>query len=191
MRVTQMKPRVPWISKNSSAPYSWLRMYMSGAYDTSIMPSRSSHAYSHNATVGASKNSGPRRTTACTLRMSSSTSHERHRVLVHHVVEEVAARALVVEAPHVARGVELGLEARVGPADDRLDAHDRGLADRAGTDRARAPSRAAGSGSTARSRGTRDPRRARLRPCAGPSATLFAIGFWHDTCLPAASAART
>src|SRR6266849_2286709 len=40
------------------------------------MPSRSSRSYSKSATVGASKNKGPWRTTDCTLRMSLSTSHK-------------------------------------------------------------------------------------------------------------------
>ena len=39
------------------------------------MPSRSSRSYSKSATVGASKNKGPCRTTDCTLRTSLSTSH--------------------------------------------------------------------------------------------------------------------
>ena len=102
---------------------------MSGAYDTSIIPSRSWRAYSHSATVGASKNSGPWRTIACTLRTSLVDEPQRHRVLVHHVVEEMPARALVVEAPRVAGRIEIGLELRLGPADDGLDAHDGRRAD--------------------------------------------------------------
>ena len=35
---------------------------------------------------------------------------QRHRVLVHDVVEEMAARALGVEAPRVPGGIEIGLE---------------------------------------------------------------------------------
>ena len=46
-----------------------------------------------------------------------------------HVVEEMAARTLIVEAPDVPVGGETRLERRVGLADHRLDAHMGGLAD--------------------------------------------------------------
>ena len=54
---------------------------------------------------------------------------QRHRVLVHHVVEQVATRALVVEPPRVAGRIEVGLELRLRAADHRLDAHDRRVSD--------------------------------------------------------------
>ncbi len=77
----------------------WLRMYMSGAYDTSIMPSRSS-------TRVLPQRDGRRFEEQRALAHDGLHAADvlvdepqRHRVLVHHVVEEVAARALVVEAP--------------------------------------------------------------------------------------------
>ena len=54
---------------------------------------------------------------------------QRHGVLVHHVVEEVPARAPLVEAPAVAFGTQRGLEGGVGLADQRADAQGRRLAD--------------------------------------------------------------
>ena len=47
---------------------------------------------------------------------------QRHGVLVHHVVEEVAARAARVEPPAVPLGTEVGLEGRVGLPDQGADA---------------------------------------------------------------------
>ena len=111
---------------------------MSGAYDTSIIPSRSSRRV-------LPQRDGRRFEEQRTLahdRLHAADvlvdQPQRHRVLVHHVVEEVAARTLVVEAPRVAGRVEVGLELRLGAADDRLDAHDGRLADGARPDERRA-----------------------------------------------------
>ena len=59
---------------------------------------------------------------------------QRHRVLVHDVVEEVAAGTLIVEAPRVSGRIEVRLELRFGAADDGLDPHDRRRADDARRD---------------------------------------------------------
>ena len=59
---------------------------------------------------------------------------QRHRVLVHDVVEEMTARALRVEPPRVAGRIEVGLEPRLGAPDDGLDAHDGRRSDRAFAD---------------------------------------------------------
>ena len=98
-------------------------MNMSGAYVTSIMPSRSSRSYSQIAAGRRLEEQRPvphDRLHAAHLLVDEP---QRHRVLVHDVVEEVAAGALGVEAPRVARGIEVGLELVVGAADDGLDAH--------------------------------------------------------------------
>ena len=54
---------------------------------------------------------------------------QRHGVLVDHVVEQVASRAALVEAPAVSFGSEGSLELRVGLAYDSADAHPDGPAD--------------------------------------------------------------
>ncbi len=116
---------------------------------------------------------------------------QRHGVLVHHVVEEVAARAPLVEAPAVALRAQRGLEGRVGLADQGPDAQRGRLPDGAlGHQALGQLERRVVHEALADAEGAARPARP-PPPFPSASSTELATGFCTDTCLPASSAAIT
>ena len=143
------------------------------------------------ATMGASKNRRPLRTTACTLRTSSSTSH---KAIVELCItsSKRCPPGLRASKRHMYPSGSWGrLKPRFGVANYRLDPDHRRRTDYAVATSCRALSRgrviAAVLGDTEDHRASEHA----LINLRRASDTEFARGFGHETCLPARAAAMT
>ena len=101
---------------------------MSGAYETSIIPSKSSRPYSQIATVGASKKSGPGRNLDRRVEIAFPVLEPRLQAQVREILEvqlQDTAKARVIGPD--------GRSQRIRPAGGGLRAQER-LYERAGAD---------------------------------------------------------